>query len=46
MYKVLVKILVNILMSAIYNVVPESHSTFMKGRQILNGIVIANKLIS
>jgi len=33
-------------MSDIDNVVPESQSTFIKGRQILDGIVVANGLIS
>jgi hypothetical protein len=41
MYKVLAKVLANRLRSVIGTVVSDSQSAFVKGKQILDGILIA-----
>jgi hypothetical protein len=45
MYKVLVKVLANRLKLEINKVISEIQSAFIKGRQILHGIVIANEVV-
>jgi hypothetical protein len=45
MYKVLVKVLANRLKLEINKVILEIQSAFIKGRQILHGIVIANEVV-
>ena len=45
MDKVLAKVLANRLRTVIGNVVSDSHSTFVKGKQILDGILIANEVV-
>lgn len=42
LYKVLAKVLANKLRNVIGSLILESHLTFFKGRQILDGIIIAN----
>jgi len=44
-YKILSKVLANRLRMVIGNVVSDSQSAFIKGRQILDGILIANELV-
>jgi len=44
-YKILSKVLANRLRKVVGNVVSDSQSTFIKGRQILDGILVANELI-
>ncbi|GAU23785.1 hypothetical protein TSUD_26930 [Trifolium subterraneum] len=44
-YKILSKVLANRLHSIIGNVVSEAQSAFIKGRQILDGILIANEVV-
>ena len=46
LYKILAKVLANRLRSVIGNVVSESQSTFVKGKQILDGILIANEVVN
>jgi len=45
LYKILAKVLANRLRSVIGSVVSESHSAFVKGKQILDGILIANEAV-
>ncbi|PNY08829.1 cysteine-rich receptor-like protein kinase [Trifolium pratense] len=45
MYKVLAKVLANRLKSVIGKVTSETQSTFVKDRQILDGILIANEVV-
>jgi len=45
LYKVLAKVLANRLRLVIGNVVSESQSAFVKGKQILDGILIANEAV-
>jgi len=45
MDKVLAKVLANHLRTVIGNVVSDSQSTFVKGKQILDGILIANEVV-
>ena len=45
MYKVFAKVLANRLRSVIGNVVYDSQSAFVKGKQILDGILIANEVV-
>ena len=45
LYKILAKLLVNRLWGIIGFVVSESRSTFVKNRQILDGILIANEVV-
>ena len=45
MYKILAKVLANRLRSVIGDVISESQSAFIKGRQILDGILVANEIV-
>lgn len=45
MYKILAKVLANILRMVIGNVISDSQSAFIKGRQILDGILVANEIV-
>jgi len=45
LYKVLAKVLANRLRSVVGSVVSESQSTFIQGKQILDGILIANEAV-
>jgi len=45
MYKVLAKILANRLRVVIRSVVSDSQSAFVKGKQILDGILLANEAV-
>lgn len=45
MYKVLAKILSNRLQAVIGNVASDSQSAFVKGKQILDGILVANEAV-
>ena len=45
MYKVVAKVLANRLRSVIGSVVSDSQSAFVKGKQILDGILIANEVV-
>jgi len=45
MYKILAKVLTNRLRSVIGSVVSDSQSAFVKGRQILDGILVANEIV-
>jgi len=45
MYKVLAKILANRLRAVMGSVVPDVQSVFVKGKQILDGILIANEVV-
>lgn len=44
-YKVLSKVLTNRLKSVIWKVIDELHSTFVKGRQIVDCILMANDVV-
>ncbi|GAU11113.1 hypothetical protein TSUD_197370 [Trifolium subterraneum] len=44
-YKVLAKVLANMLSKVIGNVISVNQSAFVKGRQILDGILIANEIV-
>lgn len=45
MYTILVKVLTNCLQKVIRSVMSDIRSTFIKERQILNNILIANEVI-
>jgi hypothetical protein len=45
MYKILAKVLANRLHSIIGSVISDSQSAFVKGRQILDGILVANEVV-
>lgn len=45
MYKMLPKVLANRLRAVIGSVVSDSESTFIHGKQILDGILIANEVV-
>lgn len=45
MYKILAKIVANRLRLVIGSVILDSQSTFIKGRQILDGILVANEVV-
>jgi len=45
MYKILAKVLANRLQMVIRSVISDSHSSFIKGRQILDGILVANEVV-
>jgi len=45
LYKVLAKLLANRLRGVIGNVISDSQSAFVKGRQILDGILVANEVV-
>lgn len=45
MYKILAKILANRLRLVIGSVISDSQSRFIKGRQILDGILVANEVV-
>jgi len=45
MYKVLCKVLSNILRKVIGNVILDSQSTFIQGGQILDEILVANDIV-
>jgi len=45
MYKSLAKVLANRLCSVIGSVISDTQSTFIKGRQILDGILVANEVV-
>jgi len=45
MYKILTKVLANRLRSIIGSVISDTQSTFIKGRQILHGILVANEVV-
>ena len=45
MYKILAKVLANRLRSVFGSVISDSQSAFVKGRQILDGILVANEVV-
>jgi len=45
MYKVLAKVLANRLRHVVSSVVSDSQSAFIKGKQILDGILVANEAV-
>ncbi|KAK2356846.1 DNA-(apurinic or apyrimidinic site) endonuclease [Trifolium repens] len=45
LYKILAKVLANKLRLVIGNVVSEAHTTFVKSRRILDGVLIANEVV-
>jgi len=45
MYKILSKVLANRLRSIMGSVISDSQSTFIKGRHILDGILVANEVV-
>jgi hypothetical protein len=45
MYKILAKVLANRLRSVIGSVISDTQSAFVKGRQILDGILVANEVV-
>jgi len=45
MYKILSKVLANRLRSIMGSVISDSQSAFIKGRQILDGILVANEVV-
>jgi len=45
MYKVLAKVLANRLLAVIGSVISESQSAFVKGKHILNSILVVNEAV-
>jgi hypothetical protein len=45
LYKILAKVLANRLRLVVGNVISETQTTFVKDRQILDGILIANEVV-
>jgi len=45
MYKVLAKVLANILRNVIWNIVSDSQSSYVKGKQMLDDVLIANEVV-
>jgi len=45
MYKILAKVLANRLRSVIGTVISDAQSAFIKDRQILDGILVANEVV-
>jgi len=45
LYKILSKVLANRLRMVMRSLIAETHTTFVKGRQILDGILIANEVV-
>jgi len=45
LYKVLAKVLANRLRNVVGSVISDTQSSFVKGRQILDGILVANKVV-
>lgn len=45
MYKILAKVLANRLHSVIGSVISDSQSSFVRGCQIVNGILVANEIV-
>lgn len=46
MYNIVTKVLTNRLKLIIDSVISKAQSAFVKGRQILNGIIIANEVVN
>jgi hypothetical protein len=45
LYKILAKLLANRLRTVIGSVISDTQTTFIKGRQILDGILVANEVV-
>jgi hypothetical protein len=44
-YKILSKVLANRLANVIGNLIPKTQSAFLKGRQLVEGVVVVNEVI-